>query len=101
MRFKIVGDHPIFARPDKTFDNHEDAAAYYHELFEFGYDNLEMVPVYENDDLNKLSEKVLPDVLRSNFKLLNHVKKMCTGCRKMYVPVMDNDGDCCPSCARY
>ena len=28
-------------------------------------------------------------------------KKMCTGCRKMYVPIMKEDDDCCPSCARF
>jgi len=28
-------------------------------------------------------------------------KKMCTGCRQMYIPIMKNDDDCCPSCARF
>ena len=28
-------------------------------------------------------------------------KKVCTGCRKTYQPIMANDGDCCPSCSRY
>lgn len=28
-------------------------------------------------------------------------RKVCTGCRKSYTPIIDDDGDCCPSCARY
>lgn len=28
-------------------------------------------------------------------------KKMCTGCRTMYIPIMKDDDDCCPSCARF
>ncbi len=28
-------------------------------------------------------------------------KKMCTGCRQMYIPIMKDDDDCCPSCARF
>ena len=27
--------------------------------------------------------------------------KICTGCRKLYSAIMEDDGDCCPSCARY
>ena len=32
---------------------------------------------------------------------LRNIKKVCTGCRKSYQPIMADDGDCCPSCARY
>ena len=32
---------------------------------------------------------------------IKQIKKMCTGCRQMYVPILKNDDDCCPSCSRY
>ncbi len=28
-------------------------------------------------------------------------KKVCTGCKKSYKPIMEDDGNCCPKCARY
>jgi hypothetical protein len=34
-------------------------------------------------------------------ELIHMTVKVCTGCRKLYEPIMEEDGDCCPSCARY
>ena len=34
-------------------------------------------------------------------ELVHTIVKVCTGCRKMYEPLMFDDGDCCPPCARY
>jgi hypothetical protein len=41
------------------------------------------------------------EMLKKVAEYKSRPKKMCKDCRKMYRPIMDDDGDCCPSCARW
>ena len=73
MKIIVRGDHPIFARVDEVFDGPdsvERARERVNELIEYNYDNVYMEPVLNDKDLDKLAEKILPDVLRSNLKVV-------------------------------
>lgn len=70
MKILVRGDHPIGKRPDKYFTDPALATEYYNELFKEGYKNLEIITCLSDKETDKLAEKILPDVMRSNFKIV-------------------------------
>lgn len=64
MRILVKGDHPIFSRPDKIFNDPFLAGEYFNELFEAGYENLEMKPMDLSDkETKELVDKIIAEVL--------------------------------------
>ena len=49
VEYRVVGDHPINLRPDKTFKYPSDAVAYGVNLVNMGYENVavKIVPIGE------------------------------------------------------
>jgi hypothetical protein len=51
------------------------------------------------DQINNANEMSAWNNASEEFEL--PIKKMCKDCKQMYVPVLRDDDDCCPSCARF
>ena len=58
MKVIVKGDHPIFKRPDKIFDNEHDGevTAYVGELTKVGYENVRVEPLKPYKSIFPLDE---------------------------------------------
>lgn len=64
MRILVKGDHPIFSRPDKIFKDPFLAGEYFNELFEAGYDNIQMKPMdLTEKETKELADEIIAEVL--------------------------------------
>jgi hypothetical protein len=78
MRIVVKGDHPILKRPDKIFTDPALATEYFNELFEAGYENLEMTPYLTDNESEELVHKIMGDVLLADdFMFCPECKKVC------------------------
>lgn len=75
-----------------------------YQIYRDSIDDKNLIGNLELDVIEAIHGDNITDVDHENRIVLvkrTYMKKVCTGCRQSYRPIMSDDGDCCPSCARY
>jgi hypothetical protein len=74
MKYLVKGDHPIFGRPDKIFEDYDKAVKYKDVLLDTGFCNVELKIIEEEENDEEVREMINYFISEMNRKVIDILK---------------------------